>query len=241
MTRRQAIQQILSYLDTQENLSEDMMLAKELLREFLISMPGKIWNDRKIREALNQYIMLFHHAPSVKDLDTTPSLPCHTIIANYYKMSAAKWLAENYPPKEYGRRNRGQPYDNKYPDKEELKVLFRREFERINPSGSLTYNQMRSAGTPSWQYIAKRVGVKTWVSLKELCKVKQEQPRRGELAFTMTSHEQPMEGNSVTEKALTEEKALPKPKEKALNPWVKESPYICVRHTVLLQKNGSNT
>ena len=75
MTRRQAIQQILSYLDTQKNLSEDMMLAKELLREFLISMPGKIWNDKKIRQALDQYILLFHHAPSVKDLDSVPSLP----------------------------------------------------------------------------------------------------------------------------------------------------------------------
>ena len=93
MTRRQAIQVILSYLENKDDLDGNLREATVLLREFLTVLPIKIWDDQNIRQSVENFISVFHHSPSVKELDTTPSLPSHTIIKNYYKVTAGVYLS----------------------------------------------------------------------------------------------------------------------------------------------------
>lgn len=178
MTRRQAIQVILSYLENKDDLDGNLREATVLLREFLTVLPIKIWDDQNIRQSVENFISVFHHSPSVKELDTTPSLPSHTIIKNYYKVTAGEWLLKNYPQTDYGKRPHGPIYIKKYPDTKQLLEIFESEYNRTLPSSSVAYNKERNPSTPSWQYIAKRAGVKTWNELREKCGIPLRIPKK---------------------------------------------------------------
>lgn len=65
--------------------------------------------------------------------------------------------------------------------------MFVNEYNRIEPISKLVYNKERDPITPSWQYIAKMLGVDTWVKLKNLCGVNTPRQRKGERSFIVTS------------------------------------------------------
>ena len=228
MTRRQAIQKILAYLKQQPDLTQELHTATLLLEEFLNALPGKIWDDRSIRQAIEKHIAVFHHPPSTKDLDIYPYLPRHPVIKNYYKMSAGKWLRENYPMENYGKVPRCQYYGKRYPDKGVLIEVFKQEYARIQPRSCLQYNKQRTPGTPAWQFIAKVEGLKTWVELKERCGLPKAPPRRGELDFILDSHR-----TTPPDKTPLEKKEKPtapsEKKKKNLSPPKEEQGYISIK------------
>lgn len=235
MTRRQAIQRILAYMESQTDLPEDLQKATDLLRDFLSSMPGKIWDDQKIRQAIERYISISHHTPSVNELDKNPSLPSHPVIQNYYKMTAGEWLLKNYPPSEYDCKVRGPAYKEKYPDVEELLDIFRKEYWRMRPSSSLEYNKKRDINTPTWQYIAKRSGSNTWNELRKKCDIPLRIPRK-ETSFIVSSF---VATTPPLEKELPKVSKESDKRVESRTPKTEEtipSPYIKVKRTVCLKK-----
>lgn len=140
------------------------------------------WTDKTIRAAIDNFVNENGRPPRVKELDRYENLPPHSSIQNRYKMSAGKWLLENYPREKVNWR-----FSYKHFTPEDFKKIFITEYERIQPISKLIYNNERNKDTPSWQYIAKILGVKTWVQLKEFCGVNKPKQRKGERTFTVTS------------------------------------------------------
>ena len=183
MTRRQAIRLILQFLDEAPELDENLCKAKYKLQEMLNGIPGKIWDDATIRSAIERFIDENGRPPKVKELDAVEYLPPHPCIYQQYKMTAGKWLNDNYPMGanadwriRYGNMTQG-----------DFRALFEEEYNRIMPASSLAYNRNRREGTPSWQYIAKALSVSTWKELKALCEIDLPKQRKGEMTFLVTS------------------------------------------------------
>jgi hypothetical protein len=76
-------------------------------------------------------------------------------------------------------------YKHYTPD--DFRAIFVSEYQRIEPTSKLVYNKERNPMTPSWQYIAKMLGVDTWVKLKTVCGVNYPNKRKGERSFIVTS------------------------------------------------------
>ena len=140
------------------------------------------WTDKTIRKAIECFIDENGRPPKVKELDQYDWLPPHSSIKNRYGVCAGKWLLENYPPAEVNWRN---SYKHYTPG--DFRAIFVSEYRRIEPTNKLVYNKERTPTTPSWQYIAKMLGVDTWVKLKTVCGVNYHKKRRGERSFVVTS------------------------------------------------------
>ena len=140
------------------------------------------WTDKTIRKAIERFIDENGRPPKVKELDQYDWLPPHPSIKNRYKVCAGKWLLENYPPAKVNWKN---SYKHYTPD--DFRAIFVSEYQRIEPTSKLMYNKERNPMTPSWQYIAKMLGVDTWVKLKTICGVNHPNKRKGERSFVVTS------------------------------------------------------
>lgn len=167
MTMKQALKCIIEYLDAREDLSEEVCIAKNKIQELLKGFPGKIWDDKAIRTAIERFIDENGRVPIIKELDSLDSLPAHTSIQRQYKMKAGEWLRKNYPE--------ASDYNAYYRklglSKENAADWFRENFNKINPVSSVEFNKLRDKKTPTWQAYAKMLNVKTWNELKKKCGV----------------------------------------------------------------------
>lgn len=182
MTRKQAIRLVIQYLNESPALDENLCKAKSILQEMLNGIPGKIWDDATIRQAIERFIQENGRPPTVKELDSVEYLPPHPSVCQQYKMTAGKWLNENYPSNMPNWRFRYKQFS-----KEDFQKLFIDEYNSILPVSSLDYNRRRRKATPSWQLIAKMLSVTTWRELKNLCSDKLQSIRPGVCEFSVIS------------------------------------------------------
>ena len=183
MTRKQAISAVLGYLDNQPDLPQELCKAILILKEMQNGIPGKIWTDEAIREAVERFIEEHGRSPKVKELDTVEYLPPHPVVARQYGMTAGKWLEENYPgPKDslVGRYKGLTPAD--------LREMFISEYKRIQPISEDDFDKRRREGVPCWHYTAKRLGVSRWNELKMLCGMMAKAGRDGERVLLVDGH-----------------------------------------------------
>lgn len=115
----------------------------------------KEWSDERIRESIESFIETAGRLPTTKELDLHPNLPPHTVIKNRYKISALKWLKENY--REYIE-------DEVSRQKEQIK-LFIEEYFRIKPYDSNEYDRCRIDTARSWQTISHYAESTSWTNL----------------------------------------------------------------------------
>ena len=183
MTRKQAISTVLGYLDKQSDLSPDLCKAILILKEMQNGIPGKIWTDEAIRAAIERFMEKHGRPPKVKELDTVEYLPRHTVVARQYRMTAGRWLEENYPgPKGSlsGRYKGLTPAD--------LREMFISEYQRIQPINEEDFDRRRQKGVPCWHYTAKQLGVGRWNELKEICGLMPKERRSGERVFLVDGY-----------------------------------------------------
>ena len=183
MTRKQAISTVLGYLDRQPDLPQELCKAILILKEMQNGIPGKIWTDEAIREAVERFMKEHGRPPKVKELDTVEYLPRHTVVARQYGVTAGKWLEDNYPRAKgsFSGRYKGlMPVD--------LKEMFIAEYKRIQPINEEDFDRRRQDGVPSWHYMAKQLEVDRWNELRELCGVMPKVGRSGERIFLVDGH-----------------------------------------------------
>ena len=183
MTRKQAISAVLCYLDRQPDLTQELCKAILILKEMQNGIPGKIWTDEAIREAVERFMEEHGRPPKVKELDTVEYLPPHLVVARQYGVTAGKWLEENYPgPKGSlpGRYKGLTPAD--------LKAMFIAEYQRLQPISEEDFDRRRQKGVPCWHYTAKQLGVGRWNELKVLCGLMPKEGRSGERVFLVDGH-----------------------------------------------------
>lgn len=183
MTRKQAISTVLGYLDKQPGLSPDLCKAILILKEMQNGMPGKIWTDDAIREAVERFMEEHGRLPKVKELDTVEYLPPHSVVARQYGMTAGKWLEENYPgPK----GNLSGRYKGLTPA--DLREMFISEYQRLQPISEEDFDRRRQKSVPCWHYTARQLGVGRWNELKVLCGLMPKERRGGERTFLVDGH-----------------------------------------------------
>lgn len=167
MKRNHAIQTVLDYFEQQDYVSSEMTEALTLLKRYLKT--NRTWNDENIREAIEGFIEKNGRPPKVKELDLVDGLPPHTAITNLYKMPTGQWLLENYPPSfEISWR---YLYSSDAYSRDDYISYFVDEFTKVNPTSAVDFNARRNQNKPSWQYVAKQLGLTKWTELKELCGV----------------------------------------------------------------------
>ncbi len=183
MTRKQAISAVLGYLDKQPDLSPDLCRAILILKEMQNGIPGKIWTDEAIREAIERFMGEHGRPPKVKELDTVEYLPPHPVVARQYGMTSGRWLEENYPGAKGSLSGRYKGLTQ-----EDLKEMFIAEYRRIQPTSEEDFDRRRQKGVPCWHYVAKALGVSRWNELRELCGVMPKEGRGGERVFLVDGH-----------------------------------------------------
>lgn len=161
VTRKQAVKIILEYLHTCPDLSDELYKATNLLQEIHENMAWKIWTDETIRTAIDRFIKEEGRPPNTKDLANYDYLPPVPSVRQVYKMPVSEWLRQNYP-------NNGidnWQYRNREVSNEELLEWFKAEYKKIQPITEKDFRQKREKGTPSWRYIANRLGINSWREL----------------------------------------------------------------------------
>ena len=181
MKMKQAIRCVLEFLETRDDLSEEVCTAKMKIQELLNGFPGKIWDNENIRKAIERFIKENGRTPTTKELDTIEYLPTHMSIYQQYKKTAGEWLKENYPESsDYSR------YYKRFSLSEEQAIeLFKENFEKVNPNSAVLFNKLRDKKTPTWQFYAKILKVNTWSELKRKCGVRYSKEGK---KFSVKSH-----------------------------------------------------
>lgn len=182
MAENQAISRLPGFSTPLLQSDADLCKGNKSNQDKQIKARNSKWTDKTIRKAIERFIEENGRPPKVKELDKYDWLPPHPSIKNRYKVCAGKWLLENYPQDIINWR---YSYEHYTPN--DFRIMFITEYERIEPISKLVYNKERNPTTPSWQYIAKMLGVETWVKLKNVCGVNKPQKRKGERSFTVTS------------------------------------------------------
>lgn len=172
MRRKHAAAIVLSYFDKQDatNFDEQLLEALKVFRDMKNETRGLYWGEEKIHSAIKDFITENGRPPKVKELDTINGLPPHPSIELQFNMTAGEWLFENYPTNTSHSRVRYKNYTEK-----QFVELFKEQYEKINPASKTRYNSDRDKTTPTWQYIAKRLGLSKWTELKEYCGISEQQ------------------------------------------------------------------
>ena len=190
MTRKQAISLIVDYILTQPSPPKEVCKAVNKLKEIQSDIPFTGWDEKTIRDTLDQFVVDNGRQPTATDLKKK-GMPPHPVIKLRFGVSASEWLQVNYPREEVNWR-----WDciKKYGEKSsaDWKQIYKSEYERINPTSALDYNSRRTPATPSWQVIANFVGATTWTDLKSQCGIKDVFQRKGEITLIANVHVQVM-------------------------------------------------
>lgn len=181
MTRARAIRTIVQYLDKAEGLDDDLRQAKYILEDMLSEHPGKKWDGRAIRAAVEAFMDEHGRPPTVKELDSRPDLPCHRSVELEFGVKAGKWLMQNYP----GRDRMWYKFRDEEHTPEEYRRLFISEYNRIRPCSCLEYNRRREPRYPTWEYTAKTLGLRLWSELLNACRDELAVHHKGEYAFAV--------------------------------------------------------
>lgn len=185
MTRNQALKKVVAYFDSIEIQDKDLKRAVEIITEMKNGITGKIWDDEAIRKAIARFREENGRYPKVKELDHIDYLPPHPVIYNQYGMTAGEWLFTEYG-NEYNAKWAWQ-YADGILTKDDLKNNFIEQFKELNPATQVEYNKKRKHLSPSWQYTAQILGLKTWTELKAFCGVEYDDPKKHSLNFIVES------------------------------------------------------
>lgn len=150
MTRKQALQRVISMLANNPEYAEEIRILKEISEE----LPLIHWSDSSIRDTVEQFILDNGRVPTTSDFKKK-GMPPHPVIKQKYKITLGEWLEKYYPVRK--------------PTYEELKEkytkLFVEDYKRIKPKSQYEFNKLKSPGTKGWQTVAKYYEEKSWRNL----------------------------------------------------------------------------
>ncbi len=169
LTRRQAIPKAIEILQCLPQTDEVAAVVQALEKYF--STPLARWDIPSVYEALSEWSEQHDgRGPSVKECDTNKNLPSHQVFERLFQKPAKEVLMNLYGEQDYVRigKHKILCVNSEY----DFLEIFKKEFERIQPSTSKTYDANRDQNTPTWQTIARRCKVSNWSELVTLSGVK---------------------------------------------------------------------
>ncbi len=166
MTRKQALEKSIEILINIEEFS-DKEETIEKLKEIISSLPMTGWDDKTIRDSVDQYILDNQRIPTASDFKKK-GLPPHPVIKNRYGITLSEWLDINYPR---------QKYNNEEKIKE-VTAEFIIAYNNIKPTSAKDFDRRRPKGVKSWATVAKYNGCCNWSDLLQKLSLKPYSSRR---------------------------------------------------------------
>ena len=166
MTRKQALEKAIEILINIEDFNDkEETIIK--LQEIISSLPMTGWDDKTIRDSVDQYILDNQRIPTASDFKKK-GLPPHPVIQNRYGITLSEWLEKNYPG-----------------HKEKIEVMAKREtdafiiaYNNIKPKSAKDFDRQRPRGVKSWVTIAQYNKCSNWKSLLNKLSLKSYSSRR---------------------------------------------------------------
>lgn len=157
MTRKTALLRAIQALAPIESEASTVLKLKEMLDEY----PSSHWSKLKIIDAFRQWVADHGQVPSATTIDADRSLPSHSTIKQAFGITAAEFMALQFPTGE--RPIRISSYGSK--TAKEWGDALRQDFIRVGAIGATDYNKKRSRGMPVYQVIMRILDVATWSEL----------------------------------------------------------------------------
>lgn len=156
-----AISAISQLPDNEENRQAIIRLQNLKQRDCYIQ-----WTKETVFEALDKWKAEHNRNPTVTNL-TEPDMPKSVTIQKLFDMRASAFLNIYYPIDKPKRNT------SKYTIKTKQEWIddFITQFNSLQPRTSKEYNAQRDPNSPTWNTIARYLGIGTWYELLELTKV----------------------------------------------------------------------
>lgn len=156
MTRKQALEAAIELLSSRRECTEIV----EKLEECAAELPFAGWSEEAIFDACDQFIYEHNRLPNTRDF-AGKGLPSHTVIKHRFGVNVSEFRKKYYGDL----HTRGSSvFGDRAPD--EWAALFVEEYTRLKPASAADYNRLRPKHIPSWTTIAKMLGAKSWVELR---------------------------------------------------------------------------
>ena len=163
MTRKQALLKTIKILDTYKN-DKEIIIVQQKLNEILLDLPLANWSKPAIFDAIDQWIYENKKIPTVRDM-AYKGLPSESVIWRRFGLTCKEFLDFYYPIKKL------KCQSNKYyfKTKEQWKLIFKEEYEKIKPYTAKEFDKKRKDGMPTWATIARMLGITRWKQLIDYC------------------------------------------------------------------------
>ena len=137
MTRKQALLKTIKILDTYKN-DKEIIIVQQKLNEILLDLPLANWSKPAIFDAIDQWIYENKKIPTVRDM-AYKGLPSESVIRRRFGLTCKEFLDFYYPIKKL------KCQSNKYyfKTKEEWKLIFKEEYEKIKPYTAKEFDKKR--------------------------------------------------------------------------------------------------
>ena len=154
MTKKQAVKKAIHILEEMEP-TEELRQVIHALKGFDPVSYRRKWTKQSCYEAVELWSRIHGRYPTAKEMECLRELPGASVIRREYRMTLRCFM-DTYFPSHPERQTQKQT---------ELFDGFVEEYERIRPSSAGDYNARRSAGAPSWNVTARKLGVTGWREL----------------------------------------------------------------------------
>ena len=166
MTRKQALEKAIEILINIEDFNDKEETITKL-KEIISSLPMRGWDDKTIRDSVDQYILDNQRIPTASDFKKK-GLPPHPVIQNRYGITLSEWLDINYP----------RPRYNNEEKMKEGTAEFIIAYNDIKPASAKDFDRRRPKGVKSWVTIAQYNGCNSWSDLLQKLSLKPYSKRR---------------------------------------------------------------
>lgn len=115
------------------------------------------WTKQGIYDAVKLWGEIHGRCPTTKEMECMRELPGAFAVKREYKMGSRAFLDAYFPERMKNFR--------KQKPAEELLETFIAEYNRIRPKSARDYNERRDGALPTWNVVARRLGLKRWSEL----------------------------------------------------------------------------
>lgn len=154
MTRQEALRAAIRLLGQMDQTEEIKDIVSGLKKFEPVSYKRK-WTRQSIYETVKMWSEVHGRCPTTKEMEYLRELPGAFAIKREYKMGSREFLNVYFPVKV----SKSDCKDR------ELLDSFIAEYERVKPQSARDYNERKDSGLPTWNAVARRLGLRRWSEL----------------------------------------------------------------------------
>lgn len=154
MTREKALKAAIRLLEEMYQTEEIKDIISGL-KKFEPASYRRKWTRQSIYETVKLWSGIHGRCPTTKEMECMRELPGAFVIKREYQMGSREFLNTYFP----------SITENSSHKEQMLLETFAAEYEKIKPVSARDYNERKADSVPTWNVIARRMGVKRWSEL----------------------------------------------------------------------------